>query len=198
MTVFDILFEIQVRAAFEHAWIVATHPLTYKSDSIDWKRFRLAAQLKANVEQLDLSVLQFERLAEAISEAPWPDIQEKRNIAELIERLAGDGTIPTEAMLKDMSRFSDNLLLLLRASKKRVDVRHALIEAENGLRALGHGNFPQSASILQVCMAVLFDRRVISAPLQKYSCHVTRELAQLFPGIDALSPIFQYKILRNF
>jgi hypothetical protein len=53
---FNLAFEVQVRSAFEHAWSVTTHELVYKSQSVDWKRMRLAAQLKAAVEQLASSV----------------------------------------------------------------------------------------------------------------------------------------------
>jgi hypothetical protein len=128
-SIFTVKFEIQIRTAFEHAWIISTHPLTYKSDNIDWKRFRLSAQLKAAAEQLDLAIVHFEELAAAISESPWPDIQQKREIVDLIERLSRKRIIPTEAGPKDMSRFADNLMALLRASKKKIRVEQAMFRA---------------------------------------------------------------------
>ena len=48
-------FEVQVRTAFEHAWSVTTHALTYKADQVDWRHQRLAAQLRSAIEQLDQS-----------------------------------------------------------------------------------------------------------------------------------------------
>lgn len=192
VTIYNVIFEIQIRTAFEHAWIVSTHPLTYKTDKIDWKRFRLAAQLKAAVEQLDLVVFQFDRVAAAISEAPWPEIQQQREIVRLIETLVLDGVIPTEARPKDMSRFAENLMGLLRASKKKVRVENALTELNHGLREFSAESFPRSASLLQVCMGVLCKNDMLSGPLQKYSCHVTDNLAQLFPEVSTLSPVFDY------
>jgi ppGpp synthetase/RelA/SpoT-type nucleotidyltranferase len=56
----DVLFEVQIRSAFEHAWSVTTHALAYKSPEVSWSRLRLTAQLKAAVEQLDTLVLSFE------------------------------------------------------------------------------------------------------------------------------------------
>lgn len=53
LSIYNIIFEIQIKSAFEHAWSVSTHDLVYKSSEIDWKKLRLAAQIKANVEQLD-------------------------------------------------------------------------------------------------------------------------------------------------
>ncbi|TAE84869.1 MAG: hypothetical protein EAZ83_04645 [Oscillatoriales cyanobacterium] len=52
-SIFNVIFEIQIKSAFEHAWAVSTHDLVYKSSEIDWKKLRLAAQIKAIVEQLD-------------------------------------------------------------------------------------------------------------------------------------------------
>ena len=45
-------FEVQVRTAFEHAWSVTTHALTYKAGQVNWRHLRLAAQLRSAIEQL--------------------------------------------------------------------------------------------------------------------------------------------------
>lgn len=192
VTIYDIKFEIQIRTAFEHAWIVSTHPLTYKTDNIDWRRFRLASQLKASAEQLDLAVLQFEQLASGISEAPWPAIQQRREVVQLIEKLIQKKVIPTESGPQDMSRFADNLMDLLRASKSRANLGIALNVLEEGFCAFTIETFPRSASLLQISMGLLCTRGVLSGPLQEYSCHVTEELIQLYPAVGALSPVFSY------
>jgi hypothetical protein len=193
VSIFDIKFEIQIRTAFEHAWIVSTHPLIYKSDSIDWKRFRMAAQIKAASEQLDLSIVQFEQLAAAIDESPFPELKLKRNVVELIESLIRDKIIPREASPKDMSRFAENLLSLLRASKRRIEPQLALRKLDEGLRAFTSETFPQSASLLQVCIGTLCQSGLLSGPLQKYSCHITEQLTQLFPETGTLTPVFDYR-----
>lgn len=192
VSIFGIRFEIQIRTAFEHAWIVSTHPLTYKSDVIDWKRFRLAAQIKAASEQLDLSIVRFEQLAAAISESPWPALEERRAVIALVERLLGDKVIPSEAAPKDMSRFAENLVSLLRASKKKIQMSEALASLDISLRAFRADTFPQSASLLQVCVGVLCQGGLLSGPLQKYSCHITEQLKLLFPETGALTPVFEY------
>ena len=191
-SIFNIKFEIQIRTAFEHAWIVSTHPLTYKSDSIDWKRFRLAAQIKSATEQLDLSIVQFEQLAAAISESPWPELKEKQQVVDLIERLNSDGVIPSEAGPKDMTRFAENLISMIRASKRKIRLEDALSELNTRLRAFTEETFPRSASLLQICMGMLCQSGILSGPLQKYSCHVTEQLVHLFPEVRALTPVFKY------
>ena len=192
LTIYDIIFEIQIRTAFEHAWIVSTHPLTYKTNAIDWKRLRLAAQLKASAEQLDLAVDSFETLASAVTESPWPDIQQKIQIIKAIEKLIADGIVPIEAVPKDMSRFAENLMSLLRASKKRHEFTSALSELDIELRKLTAETFPRSVSILQVCMGLLSSRGILTGPLQRYTCHVTDQLTQLYPEVRSLSPVFDY------
>lgn len=191
-SIYSVKFEIQIRTAFEHAWIVSTHPLTYKSDNIDWKRFRLAAQIKAASEQLDLLIVQFEQLAAAVPESPWPELSRKRTIVALVEKLMGDGIIPGEAAPKDMSRFADNLVTLIRASRNRVRLEDVLGRLDECLRAFTVETFPQSASLLQVCVGILCQTKMLSGPLEKYSCHVTDQLVQLFPETGALTPVFEY------
>ena len=192
LSIFDIKFEIQIRTAFEHAWTVSTHPLTYKSDNIDWRRFRLAAQIKSATEQLDLSIVQFEQLAAAISESPWPELKDRQRVVDLIEKLNSDGVIPSEAGPKDMTRFAENLTSMIRASKKKVRLEDALSELDIRLRAFTEESFPRSASLLQVCMGMLCQGGMLTGPLQKYSCHVTEQLVQLFPEVRALTPVFTY------
>jgi ppGpp synthetase/RelA/SpoT-type nucleotidyltranferase len=191
-SIFNIKFEIQIRTAFEHAWIVSTHPLTYKSDTIDWRRFRLAAQIKSATEQLDLSIVQFEQLAAAISESPWPELKERQQVVDLIEKLNSDGVIPSEAGPKDMTRFAENLMSMIRASKKKIRLEDALSELNSRLRGFTEESFPRSASLLQICMGMLCQSGVLSGPLQKYSCHVTEQLVQLFPEVRTLTPVFKY------
>jgi hypothetical protein len=93
---------------------------------------------------------------------------------------------------KDMSRFAENLISLLQASKKKSEFNSALNELDIELRKLTAATFPRSASILQVCMGLLCSRGIITGPLQRYTCHVTEQLAQLYPEVRSLSPVFDY------
>jgi ppGpp synthetase/RelA/SpoT-type nucleotidyltranferase len=80
LNIYDITFEIQIKSAFEHAWSVSTHDLVYKNDEIDWKKLRLAAQIKANVEQLDTLILAFDRTSSIITECDNFDLKIKRQV----------------------------------------------------------------------------------------------------------------------
>lgn len=130
--IFEVLFEIQVRSAFEHAWIVATHPLTYKSASVDWRRFRLAAQMKAGVEQFDLLFSQFDELAGAVNQSPWPPMDQQHEIAAFVQTMIAESIIPAEAAPKDISRFAENLLALLRASRAKPNSQDVVSALDEG------------------------------------------------------------------
>ena|ERR1700730_3627442 len=83
---YRLLFEVQIKSAFDHAWSTATHDLTYKSNQIDWRRLRLSAQIKAIVEQLDVAILGFEQMAPLIAENPDRRLRIKREIGDLFTR----------------------------------------------------------------------------------------------------------------
>jgi len=91
----SIRFEVQVRTAFEHAWSVTTRAFAYKADRVDWRRVRLAAQLKAAVEQMDNLVAGFEGMVATISEQNWPEISAKKKIEEFFrEQFESRGPAP--------------------------------------------------------------------------------------------------------
>ena len=81
LSIYQIQFEIQVKSAFEHAWSVSTHDLVYKNSEINWRKLRLAAQIKATVEQLDMLILAFEQTSEFIEDNSYPVIKIKQHLA---------------------------------------------------------------------------------------------------------------------
>ena len=116
---FALPFEVQIRSAFEHAWSATTHSLVYKSARVDWRRLRLAAQLKAAVEQLDSLVsMAFEESAGHIESHHWPEIAARTRIVDFYAKQVEVGKIPRELAPKDWSRFAENFWNLLRATKR--------------------------------------------------------------------------------
>ncbi len=115
---FHLTFEIQVRTAFEHAWMATTHALAYKPDRVDWRDLRLAARLKAAVEQLDDLVAGFQETAGRISEQKWPEIAAQRSVAEFFLEKVKNGLIPPEMAPASWFRFSGNLVTIVRKTAK--------------------------------------------------------------------------------
>lgn len=52
----SITFEIQIKTFLQHAWALATHDLIYKTDEINWSKERIAYQIKAMLEQAELTI----------------------------------------------------------------------------------------------------------------------------------------------
>lgn len=59
----DRKFEVQVKTLLEQAWSRATHDFSYKGDDISWAKERIAAQLKAMLDNVELSISQISSLS---------------------------------------------------------------------------------------------------------------------------------------
>ncbi|MBN9523948.1 RelA/SpoT domain-containing protein [bacterium] len=187
----QITFEVQVRSAFEHAWSVTTHHI-YKSKSVDWKAERLAAQLKAAVEQLDSLVLAADLSSQTIVEHTWPELTAKRNMVDRLSRLVSEGVVPETLAPKDWSRFADNLLSLVGASGKAPKggqergrfTTEAFTKLEAELRAVGAAKLPLSLSFLEVGFGMLVQLGMIAPPLYRFCPLVTDDLLGFFPCVE--------------
>jgi len=58
-----LVFEVQVKTFLQHAWGIATHDFIYKSDSVNWSGARIAYQVKAMLENAELSISEAKQLA---------------------------------------------------------------------------------------------------------------------------------------
>ena len=193
-----INFEVQIKSAFEHAWAVTTHALTYKGSKVKWNRLRLTAQLKAAVEQLDLLVLAFEEASLRIDESIWPEIQAKEEIAAFFRAAVIDRELPEELTPKDWSRFCDNVYHLAKGSKwagrrqpsEVADGIKAAIKAE--LLELGRDKVPMSISLWQFTFGALCKRNVLVPPLRHCWPIITPELELLYPAVTQFLERFDY------
>jgi ppGpp synthetase/RelA/SpoT-type nucleotidyltranferase len=198
---YAIVFEAQVRTAFEHAWSAATHGLTYKSEMVDWKRLRLTAQLKAAVEQLDLLLLAFEESVGHVPESIWPEIQHRRAIISAFQDEVQRNALSPDHVPKDWSRFSENLYALLAAAHKcprQQDmegfVRGALELISAEVRKLGADRVPKSLSLFQVALGILSDRDYLGSPFKKtFALPVTDELRQFYPSVRGYQNVFVFE-----
>ncbi|MGJ5820206.1 hypothetical protein [Paludibaculum fermentans] len=191
----NVRFEIQVRTAFEHAWAVTTHSLAYKSADVSWNHLRLAAQLKAAVEQMDTLILAFEGASEKVQSSVWPEIKAKASLKKYMDSAVTDGHIPVELTPKDWSRYVDNAFRVLQCAGMRSPdkiseaVQAALTKEVN---ELGIGNVPLSISLWQftfacLCRAGFLDRLTNHWPL------ITSELELLYPDVKGVTSRFNYE-----
>lgn len=191
-------FEVQVRTAFEHAWSAATHSLVYKSGTVDWKRMRMAAQIKAAVEQLDTLVLAFESSAELVTEHRSPDVTMRAGVIARLKPFVDTGIIPRDQEPKDWSRFADNFVALVRAGSRvrwrempsRVDAALDLVAAELEEARIP---YPRSVSLLQFVLGALAEADWLELPLERFAAVITQEVTDVFPAAKNVTPIFEFE-----
>jgi ppGpp synthetase/RelA/SpoT-type nucleotidyltranferase len=192
----SISFEIQVRSAFDHAWIVTTHALTYKASQIDWKQQRLAAELKATAEKMDMLILAFNEASDKIPASPWPKIQAKKDIHAFFLEASRRNRFPGELIPKDWSRFTENVYELVEqclGRRKPHELAKVLIEAVDAeLSALGPSKVPLSLSLWQMTLASLDKANAVKIPGADYWPLVTPQLEFLYPSLQYLKPRFEF------
>lgn len=197
---FQTLFEIQIRTAFEHAWSVTTHELVYKSRTVDWRRLHLAAEMKAAVEQLDHISAGFDALVAVVPESPWPETRAKVVIVDRMTALIDSGAIPEELAPKDWSRFAENVVAIgtrcARVSRANMPtfVENIMSTLEEEVRSLGPAGIPRSVSLFQFLFGVLRRSNTIGADLGGFVALVTDELQDLYPEVGASNPKFDFGI----
>jgi ppGpp synthetase/RelA/SpoT-type nucleotidyltranferase len=197
----NVLFEAQVKTLFEMAWSRTTHALVYKSSTIDWRSLRLVATLKASVEQMDLLLSGFEQTATLVEEAPWVEIDRKKELQVFFREIANAGLLPSEVWPKDMSRFISNcyeLLSLLETSerRRRGDRRYnifteAFRKLDGFVAQNSNDRFPRSASLFQVVLAILLTDYRLPEDSERWF-PITSEMEILFPALRGVQQRFGF------
>jgi ppGpp synthetase/RelA/SpoT-type nucleotidyltranferase len=113
----DIIFEIQIKTFLQHAWSIATHDLIYKSNEINWAKQRVAYQVKAMLENAEISI----EKAYSIKKIPGLPTNEKVELQKRVQKFLlefwGVETLP-----KDLIRLVDNVIQLLKTLDISIDI----------------------------------------------------------------------------
>lgn len=181
----EINFEIQIKTAFEHAWSVATHSMVYKTNNIDWKLLRIAAQLKSSVEQLDMIVSGSKQLHFFITEHEWPEIKLKKHFLDSTNEFLRNENVPPELKPKDSSRLAENFYSLFyplvnNSKTPYKEINRIFKLASDKANFLGKEKFPRSISLMQYFIGISSElSNMPSNP--RYVPLVTFELETIFP-----------------
>jgi ppGpp synthetase/RelA/SpoT-type nucleotidyltranferase len=198
-----VMFEVQVKTVFDFAWAKTTHALAYKSEKLSWQRLRLAAQLKAAVEQLDMLILGFAKTSEYVGQGHLPEIEDKTTIQIFFKEKIEMGLIPSELTPKNWSRFSDNVYRLFQSFKGERPTGHSnqnlsnlktcLNELNKEINNLGSKKMPRSLSLFQfvTCVIGSLENKSAKSKKHKYSFLVTEEMKLFYPKLNILGEIFE-------
>jgi ppGpp synthetase/RelA/SpoT-type nucleotidyltranferase len=189
-----IVFEVQIRSAFEHAWQAVTHDLVYKNQIVDWRRVRLASHLKALVEQADLVAENFSAISSYVRPSEWEEIDAQVTLINYFSEAATRGLLPEEFIPKDWSRLAQNLVSLLRAAGRarpraaeltgnlREDSRRVIEIFSKYLDGVAREKIPRSLSLFQLIFGVLITERAVSLNTQ-YVVLINESLQLAFPKV---------------
>ena len=207
-----VKFEVQVKTIFDFAWTKTTHALAYKSEKLSWQRLRLAAQLKAAVEQLDMLILGFDQTSEYVGKGYFPEIEDKVRIQDFFTKKIADGFIPSELTPRDWSRFSDNVYRVFQAFKGERPTGHSnqklsnldmcLDELDKEINNLGSQKIPRSFSLFQFIICVIgssetLDNKSAKSKKHKYFFLVTDEMKMLYPKLQINGEMFKLENEEN-
>jgi len=126
-----LVFEVQIKTLLQHAWSIATHDLIYKSDSVSWPRERIASQVKAMLEHVEVAIAEASHLEKA------PTVAKSNARTDAIRQLISEikKVWPEDRLPENIKRLAETILDLLRTIGRDANCFTSIIEEER--RRLG-------------------------------------------------------------
>jgi len=118
----DVLFELQIKTFLQHAWSIATHDLIYKSTEINWAKQRVAYQVKAMLENAEISI---EKASKTKRIPGIPLTNEKINIQNQVKKFLLQNWTQ-DKLPKDLIRLVDNIIQLF----KNINIDLKILETD--------------------------------------------------------------------
>ncbi len=148
----NLTFEIQIKTFLEHAWSIATHDFQYKSSEISWAKARLVSQLKAMLDNIELSILESTHLATSGYIDKGNNEYDKLNATiKFYAENWGADKLP-----KDLRRLAQNTLQLMTALKIDLNDITDILTKENDA---GRGINTISLSPFQIVVQGLINQK---------------------------------------
>jgi hypothetical protein len=108
-TTTGVLFELQLKTFLQHAWAIATHDLIYKGEDSNWGSSRIAYQIKAILENAEISIMESEKLAlSPLVQMSNDHFERRKSIIEYLENKWSETSLP-----KNILGLVDNLNSLM-------------------------------------------------------------------------------------
>lgn len=168
-----LMFEIQLRTYLQHAWNVATHDSVYKSQTMEWPKERLAAQVRASLEQAEVVLHEIDTLSQSrVLRRTDTATQRVATVTKLLARRWESHRLP-----EDIKRLSMNVLGLIDAIGISVSRLREILQEEE---AAGRGSRTENLSPYGAIVQSLI-RREPSAT-KRMLCSKDREFAIWIPS----------------
>lgn len=154
-----VKFEIQVKTFLQHAWSLATHDLIYKSNEINWSKERIAYQIKAMLEQAELTISGVNNLITVpeVLKDNYETTQQKKILNFY------NNFFKSEDLPKDVVRLCKNTQELLKGLNLQVEDLEKVLQKENDL---GKGvHFKNLSPFLLILQSIINQRQNL---VQKY------------------------------
>ena len=179
----ELLFEAQIKTFLAHAWSIATHDLTYKTNEKSWPKERIAFQIKATLEHAETSIQEAKNLAKSTSLKKTDELSERiSTIIKLINELW-----PAVALPYDKRRLAENIDNLIRSiGVDSQALRQILLKEKD----LGRGPKTLNLSPYATIVQSLFNQELekmanyVTGRNHRFKIYVPREL-ELPPSMNA-------------
>jgi len=191
----SVVFEVQVKTFLQHAWAIATHDLTYKTDEVNWARFRVASQIRAMLEHAELSIERFDSLASSniIAKEYQEYVDADRIISALRERF------DPAALPKDLQRLALAINVALMALGVTAEECMECLDKDTAAgRGVKELNLSPYSIVLQSVLAHReFDTGKLTAKADRKQKYRPIMLSKAVTVPDAVAPLFE-KVIRLY
>ncbi|MBU0663408.1 MAG: hypothetical protein KJ990_02575 [Proteobacteria bacterium] len=148
------VFEVQVKTLLEHACNKATHDFAYKGGTVSWSKERLAAQIKAVLDNVDLSILEMESLSSSRFLDQKNESYEKMGL--IVQFIRNEWGSESESIIPyDLKRLAEVTANVLSAIN--LDLNN-LMDAVKKETSLGRGKHTKNQSIYSIFLQSLINQ----------------------------------------